>query len=123
MNDLTLDLTPERKLTTLQLVAEFAQYDEVMQRAVMLMMTADREELYISGKPVVAAIRTSNAAAINLMRGEFQMMANELKNILNAESNEVEELRIVPEVEGTTVKLSIDITKTSGDSSVTVLEM
>ena len=121
MNDITLELTPGRKLTTLQVVAEFPNYSEILQRAVMLILTADNPNLYVSGKPVVETLLESNASAINMMRGEFQILSNELKVILNSEAVEVDELSITPEVTGASVKIAINIITVDGQEAVTEL--
>jgi hypothetical protein len=113
--DIKLNLSPGVKLTTLVVSPEFGRYNELMQRAVVLLLTSVRTELKINGYTLPQAIASSTSAGISELKTYAMHYSSVLKAMLNDDETAVSSVTIDMESLDTAVLVTINIETTTGD--------
>lgn len=115
MNDLQMQLTPDTKLKELRIVSEFPGYNELMQRAVTLLMLSNSRDFFIDGMPIYELIEKSNAVNSDILESALKSIAQILKEQLEEDGEELEAVDITCSVIGRDKLVTIDITRTDGE--------
>jgi hypothetical protein len=109
-NDLIINLPQGTGLHVLQISASSDIYDEVLQRAVMLLLTSDTSELLVDDRTplqLITEATTGGVGGLNDISGHY---ADALRRMLNSDENVVEQVDIEFSV-GNGIVMNINITK------------
>ena len=113
-DDITLKLTAGTRLNTLQVYPEFSDYNELMQRAVVLLLTSDSNALKVNGYTLAQAVANSTSSGASALRSYTSSYADGLKNMLNADGVSVSSLSIDIELVGSVASVAINISTYDG---------
>ena len=111
-NDIILNLPQGAQLSTLAVAPEFESYEELMQRAVVLLLTSDSSELLVDGLTLPQMLQQATSSGIRELRSLSGHFADALRQMLNTDNYEVDELTI-DIGETFPVVVTINITKTN----------
>lgn len=109
MQDLMLNLPEGVQLNTLEITSVFPNYSELLQRVVMLVLTSNHNELTIDGKTLPEFLRNANMQNLSALNSQLIFIANAAKELLNADSYEIDTLSITASAEDREVKLNITV--------------
>lgn len=116
MLDLMLKLSPNTRLQSFQIVSEFPQYDELLQRAVTILLLSNERTYFVDGEPIYIALEKSNATGIDNLTTAVESMGKYLKSQLEEDDPELEldSLNITLMTEGRRQSIVIDIVRADG---------
>ena len=114
-DDIKLALTPGTRLTTLSVCPDFSEYNELMQRAVVLLLCSESPDLRVNGYTLLQAVTNSTSEGIRELKSYSSYYASALKTLLNSEQPEVDSLSIDMETDGLKVIVKINITAQDGE--------
>jgi len=109
MQDLMLNLPEGVRLNILEITSVFPQYSELLQRVVMLIFTSNHSDLTIDGKTLPEFLRNANMQNLSALNSQLIFIANAAKELLNADSYEIDTLSITAVAEDREVKLNITV--------------
>ena len=109
MQDLMLNLPEGVRLSTLEITSGFPHYSELLQRVVMLIFTSNHNDLTIDGKTLPEFLRNANMQNLSALNSQLIFIANAAKELLNADSYEIDTLSITAVAEDREVKLNITV--------------
>lgn len=87
MLDLKLNLKSNSLLRSLQIVSDFPEYNELLQRAVVLLLLGNEKTYWIDGEPLYTALEKSNATGVDTLADAISGMGRYLKTQLEADSD------------------------------------
>jgi hypothetical protein len=114
-DDIKLNLAPGIKLTTLDIVPEFSGYKELMQRAVVILLTSESPAMQVNGFTLPQAVANSTSAGMSELRSYSAQYEDALKSLLNSDSNDVSTVDINIETEGSMARITVNITTYDGE--------
>ena len=116
MDDLKLKLTPEVRLNALQVVPSFDKYNELLQRAVVLLLLSDVRTYWIDNQPLYDVLYKSNCTPTPTLDSVVAGMGRFLKEQLEEDSDTaLESVNIGLITEEGSRKVTIDITSEDGE--------
>ena len=113
--DIKLNLTAGNRLTVLEISPEFPNYNELLQRAVLLLLTSDNPELQVNGYTLSGAVSSATSAGVAELQSYASHYADALRRMLNDEDYAVDSLTIDIESIGTTANITVSITTNDGE--------
>jgi hypothetical protein len=117
LDDIKILLPADTRLTEMRIVDNFEQYDECMQRAVVLLMVDPTNQFRINGLSISELIRRGTTATVSILNASVSALASKLKDILNQDTEMVSEVELnVNAVSASKLEVFINITKVSGES-------
>lgn len=117
LDDIKILLPADTRLTEMRIVDNFEQYDECMQRAVVLLMVDPTNQFRINGLSISELIRRGTTATVSILNASLSALASKLKDILNQDTEMVSEVELnVNAVSASKLEVFINITKVSGES-------
>lgn len=116
MNDLQLKLSADTKLEYLDIVSEFPEYRELMQRAVTILLLSNYKAFFVDDMPLYELFAKSNAVDSAILKAALNSMAPELKDKLEEDGEDLDSVELNLEVDGRGQRLTIDIALASGDN-------
>lgn len=118
MEDIHINLTSGKELSALTVCAGNSEYNDLLQRAVMLLLTSDSPELLIDGCTFYQAVVQSTTAGIDELRTNCGYYSDVLKRMLVTDSDEsLSSLSLDIAQDGRSVVVSINITR-ADDSEI-----
>lgn len=117
MNDLTLNLPSGVRLNTLDVVASFPEYSELLQRVVVLVLMSDLSEMQIDGRTLPELLRTANRSNIAMLNSNLNFIASEALSLLNSEGEVAQSLSISANEVGGVTYINITVTAVDGETA------
>lgn len=120
-SDIQIELTPGVRLSTLQATANFPEYNELLQRAVMLLLTSTDLRLRVDGRYPDEWFRIGTTSGSQAFQSMLGMLSNSLLSILNEEGTVAEAVTMSLDVQDNEAKLTINIVSSAGDTVTTTV--
>ena len=116
IEDLVISLPAGKEQRVLQVTSDQTKYNELLQRAVTLLLTSDLDEFRIDGMSFLERVTNATSAGINALSALSGQYAEALMTALNSEGVEVDSVELV--VSGDTeVLVTIDISAANSDNT------
>lgn len=110
MDDIPLYLPAGARLTALTVYSDLSEYVELMQRAVVLLLTSEDPRMIVDGYTLPARIAAMTTAGVSSLESSLNHYADSLKSLLNADDPCVSDLTLAASGDRD-ITIEINITK------------